>query len=166
MTGGRAALTSASVGDAHHRVSSFRGLLRSAMRLPDNIIARLFAPSPSALACPPFEPNTRAGLFLFAHQRLLWLKPYTRPAAIIVTKLDSRRLESLADCDNRALMQPLALFQAKHGVRADDGPCRKLRHADPEGSARHLALCRVQICWRHPHPRRIVNHPRSCRRRA
>jgi hypothetical protein len=63
----------------------------------------------SAAICPAVEPNTRAGLFLFAHQRLLWLKPYTRPAAIIVSKLDSRRLESLADCDSRALMQPLVL---------------------------------------------------------
>jgi hypothetical protein len=109
--------------------------------------------SPNALACPAVEPILARGFFVCS---LAWLKPYTRPAAILVSKLDSRRLESLADCDNRALMQPLALFQTKDSVRADDGPCRKLQHADPEGSARHLALCRVQICRRHPHPRRIV----------
>jgi hypothetical protein len=47
-------------------------------------------------------------------------------------------------------MQRLALFEAEHCVWADAGHHGKVLHTDPEGSARHLALCRVQICWLHP----------------
>ena len=38
------------------------------------------------------------------------------------------------------------MIQARDGVRADASLRRKLAHADPEGSARHFALCPVQIC--------------------
>jgi hypothetical protein len=83
VTSGRVAFASASVGDVHHRLSSFRGLQRSALLLRGTAIARLFAPSPSALACPAVEPNTRAGLFClltsvyFGLSRTLGLPPFS-----------------------------------------------------------------------------------------
>jgi hypothetical protein len=122
--------------------------LRWATKQSDTGAGALNSCPPALGALAQFESYSR-GAFLSPP------KPDAGTSAILVNELKSCLLKRLADRDDRALMQRLALFEPEHCVWADAGHHGKVLYTDPEGGARHLALRCVQICWLQHNVRRI-----------